>query len=168
MHDPAPEPPAAPDPARHLRTLRVVWGGIAAAGLWYAAALWYMSTLQDRAVSLPALFEYGLTAAGGLFSLGSFLLRPLLLRPRRIAAAREAGGLRRAFATITTGYLMVWAVADAAAVLGLVLGFLGGRPAVAYGLIATGVALVLAHAPTAHTVPDLLAAAERERLRNMP
>ncbi len=162
------QPEPQPDLANQLMVLRIMWGGVAAVGILYAGVLSFLTNQADAAPApaVAPVVGYALGAAGLLASLSSFALRPILLSPRRVAAALEAGGMRQAVALMTIGHLMVWAVADACGVMGFVLGFLGGRPAVAYGLIALGVGLVLAHMPTAHTMPDLLTAAEQERLRN--
>lgn len=157
---------ALPDLDAEFLRLRRVWWGLGIAAVTCAGAVLVLARLGVRpSASLAPPVEFALAATGGLASVASFILRPILLSPSRLAAKLEAGGARGVLEAVHAAYIIVWVLAGEAAGMGLLLRLLGARPVLVYGLVACGAVFVFVQAPTVNTLPGLLDAAEQERQR---
>lgn len=164
-----PSQPADPDAdfrerlRTQLLTLRMVWMAMIQTSVLYAGVLWFVT---HETAPTPAAEAGPVLAAlvlGGLaVSAASYVVRPLLLGGRRIGMALSSGGDAAAMGAVTSGFIVTWAVADAAAVAGLVVGILTARPLPSYGLIAGGAAFIIAHAPAQRTIAAIFDDAQRE------
>lgn len=125
---------AAPDP---IRTVRILWGALLQSVLIYGAVGFIVvgegsgldptmeTVLMGAAVALaPAVFVLRFVLMGTVgLTVPPLPSAPLRATPEELATARE-----RATQRYQTGTLVGCAVAEAIAIFGLVLSFLGGDP----------------------------------------
>jgi hypothetical protein len=133
-------------PGQELRILRIVWLAFLGSLVMYAAVLLVLPGGTPAAEELASVLRPFFTLVAVGIGVASFIVKRLALAAPASATAPastdDAARLRAAC-------IVAWALSEGVAVLGLVLGFLGGRAAdfVPYGVVAA--LLLYLHRPAA-------------------
>jgi hypothetical protein len=123
-------------------TLRNIWRALLAGIAIYAAIPWVIQPKGTLDADSAASLLLTLMLVAALLAIGSVLVRRLLLQP----ALRGAEGIRA-----TQLVVLVWGLAEAIAVLGVVAFFLTGEARASYLFSMAAAGLLFAHRPSTLT-----------------
>ena len=133
----------------------IIWGALTASigmyiGLGVAAAK-ELKTVDPMMIN-------ALIGLGVMMLIASVILRQVLAKPQRFLASGKSPNeiMNTAFPLPLGELIITWAIADSAAIFGLILTFMSGDTTYVFGLGGASVlTLLLVHRPVAWRVEDL-------------
>ncbi len=149
MQEPGPTQPPNPK-----MIAMIIWGALT------ASAVMYMGVGVVVAKELKPIDQMLVNAIGGLgvmMLIASVILRQALAKPRRLMASGKSPVeiINSAFPLPFVELIITWAMAESAAVFGLLLTFMSGDTSYVFGLGGASVlAMVLVHRPIAWRIED--------------
>ena len=147
--------PGSSQPPNSKMIAMIIWGALT------ASAVMYMGVGFVVAKELTPFDQMLVNAVGGLgvvMLIASVILRQILAKPRRLMAAGKSPGeiMNSAFPLPFVELIITWAMAESAAVFGLLLTFMSGDTTYVFALGGASVlAMLLVHRPVAWRVEDL-------------
>jgi hypothetical protein len=142
----------------HVRILRVIWITFVVAVVVYAPIPWLIvSAGADTAAAPPPGVRSGLRFAALGAGASSFVAKrwwtnSLLAAVRSVHAA---GGAADVWARLRAGCLIVWALSESVALIGLASALIARRPLEAVPMAVAAVVLLYLHRPASWPLPAL-------------